>query len=500
MLRMTALTATVIFAGLWPKFGDDPLEHPFPVEAKGAIHFQMDAVFFLEDGTPALEVDIAIPRDALDNGDGSRDSIRIEVELLNENGNTAARYLTRMSLQPDTTTVEDGFPVPTRWIRLHPQWVAGVAGMRVEIEDLTRLKGTLLGQLQGDHPKGEAAGRISFPAWTRIEESPTSGLLFAWGQAESSPTQKSPGLRAVRGRLQPHPYRYYGLHQPVVTVYWERYPLPEATGIVEGDSLVANYRISKVPEGLVALERSETVLADAKPRWELKRFDVSGLASGAYRLDIVLHEPGQPAPLAETGGSFQVLWERGTWELDESQMLTYAQVLFSGDRYDEFAQMGRGEKERTFREYWNRAEPTPPGQRNPREMEFLSRVAYANHHFTVYRPGMLSDRGRVYIRLGPADEVSVNLNPQDEELLWNVLPRELEDDAETLTESMRRTRARTPFDNRAYEIWEYTVRGDPLVPEMASPGMQMGLKFIFVDELGFGDYSLVYTNIPGGLQ
>ena len=66
--------------------------------------------------------------------------------------------------------------------------------------------------------------------------------------------------------------------------------------------------------------------------------------------------------------------------------------------------------------------------------------------------------------------------------------------------SARPAKRRTRLDNRAYEVWEYTKRGDPLLPEYISPGLRFGLKFIFVDELGTGDYMLVYTNAPSILQ
>ena len=42
--------------------------------------------------------------------------------------------------------------------------------------------------------------------------------------------------------------------------------------------------------------------------------------------------------------------------------------------------------------------------------------------------------------------------------------------------------------------------GDPLFAEYAPPGQRFGLKFIFVDEFGVGDYTLVYTNLLGGMQ
>jgi len=105
------------------------------------------------------------------------------------------------------------------------------------------------------------------------------------------------------------------------------------------------------------------------------------------------------------------------------------------------------------------------------------------------------------VRFGPPDEVRFELNPQDTELLTFQLPEELRREGEDdPVARLRLSKRRTYADNRAYEIWDYTTRGDPLLPDYVPPGQRLGLKFIFVDELGDGDYSLVYTNAPSALQ
>ena len=105
------------------------------------------------------------------------------------------------------------------------------------------------------------------------------------------------------------------------------------------------------------------------------------------------------------------------------------------------------------------------------------------------------------MRYGPPDEVRFELNPQDTEILSFQLPAEMAADGEDNPSARDRlSKRRSPEDNRPYEIWEYTRRGDPLLPQYVNPGNKIGLKFIFVDELGDGDFVLVYTNVPGSLQ
>lgn len=492
------LSLSLALIGIWPRFGSDPLEASFPIEAKGDLHFQADAILFQEAGVPALEVAIALPRDAFED---PTDSIQVTVRvgMLDHDGKSRTAYLTSLSLPPDTTAFEPGaFPVPSQWIRLYPEWVPGTVGLEIRIEDETALKRGLLDKLRGVHRFGEAAARLVVPGGDP-DRTAVSGLLFAWGQAPED-RREGTGLRSVRSRLQPNPHRFYGLYQPVLTAYWERYGARSPIDLAQGAPLEIVYKMFQLPQETLVLEAREPTQHDSMPRWELERFDVSELRSGAYRLEVDLNEPASGASLGKTEGRFQVLWEKNRWLIDAFDLNAIARVLLASADYDSFVTLGRGEQEAYLRDFWNRHDPTPAGQQNVVEQKFYERVAVANEQFSGYRAGMESDRGRVFIRYGPPDEVTQNLNPQDEDLLGNVLPQEIDDPGLSPEEKLRQTRPRNRYDDRAYEIWEYQIRGDPLIPEYVHPGMETGLKFIFVDELGFGDYSLVYTSIAGGLQ
>ena len=492
------LSLSLALIGIWPRFGDDPLEASFPIEAKGDLHFQVDAVLFQEAGGPSLDVAIALPRDAFEDPADSM-HVSVRVEMLDRNGESRAAYVTSLSLPPDTSGVKEGaFPIPSQWIRLHPEWIEGTVGLRIRIEDETALKRGLLDKIRGVHRQGEAAARLVISGGDP-DRTAVSGLLFAWGQAPEARSGGA-GLRAVRSRLQPNPHRFYGLYQPVLTAYWEWYGARLPSDLAIGAPLELAYRIYRIPEEALVLQVKEPTTRDSSSRWELERFDVSELASGAYRLEASIEDTSGQRSFGKAEGRFQVLWEESRWTIDSFDFNAIARVLLTSADYDSFVALGRGEQEAFLRDFWNRHDPTPQGQQNQIELKFYERVAVANRQFGGYRPGMDTDRGRVFIRYGPPDEVTVNLNPQDEDLLGNVLPQEIEDPGLSLDEKLRQTRPRTRYDNRAYEIWEYQIRGDPLIPEYVHPGMQTGLKFIFVDELGFGDYSLIYTSISGGLQ
>lgn len=103
------------------------------------------------------------------------------------------------------------------------------------------------------------------------------------------------------------------------------------------------------------------------------------------------------------------------------------------------------EKMKLWKEFWKEHDPTPGTPENELEEEFIERVAYANEHFSIGRfLGSLTDRGRVYIKLGPPDEI--DNHPFD----INTLP---------------------------YQVWYY---------------YEKNLTIVFVDRGGFGDYELYY--------
>lgn len=108
------------------------------------------------------------------------------------------------------------------------------------------------------------------------------------------------------------------------------------------------------------------------------------------------------------------------------------------------------EKIKRFLEFWKKKDPSPNNEENEIFDEYFRRVDYANEHFSSYTEGWHSDRGMVFIILGPPNNVD-----------------------------------RHPFeyDSKPYEIWEY---------------YNLNRSFVFVDQTGFGDYRLI-TPFPGDL-
>jgi len=71
-----------------------------------------------------------------------------------------------------------------------------------------------------------------------------------------------------------------------------------------------------------------------------------------------------------------------------------------------FKQLSNDEERDNFIEaFWQRRDPSPDTEENEYKEEHYRRIAYTNEHFAAGIPGWKSDRGRIYIMYGPADEV-----------------------------------------------------------------------------------------------
>jgi GWxTD domain-containing protein len=63
------------------------------------------------------------------------------------------------------------------------------------------------------------------------------------------------------------------------------------------------------------------------------------------------------------------------------------------------------EREQFIEQFWLRRDPTPDTVENEFKEEHYRRIAYANEHYASGIPGWKTDRGRMYITYGPADEI-----------------------------------------------------------------------------------------------
>src|SRR5947209_994536 len=66
------------------------------------------------------------------------------------------------------------------------------------------------------------------------------------------------------------------------------------------------------------------------------------------------------------------------------------------------------EREQFVEQFWLRRDPTPDTVENEYKEEHYRRIAYTNERFASGIPGWKTDRGRMYIRFGPPDEIDAH--------------------------------------------------------------------------------------------
>jgi GWxTD domain-containing protein len=169
----------------------------------------------------------------------------------------------------------------------------------------------------------------------------------------------------------------------------------------------------------------------------LVRGDLKG---GKYKLEVLIGEGSAPIKRIKT---FSVHWEGMPAQAsDLDKAVDQMQHIAKRGEIKKLKKLQGDEKLAAFKEYWRGKDPTPGTEANELMEEYYRRVDYSNQNFGTFMEGWRTDRGMVFILLGPPNEVE-----------------------------------RHPFESgsRPYEIWTYD---------------SVNRYFVFVDQTGLGDYRL----------
>jgi GWxTD domain-containing protein len=198
--------------------------------------------------------------------------------------------------------------------------------------------------------------------------------------------------------------------------------------------------------------------------------------------------------LARSEAGFDVLWALDSWSADARDFYEVtATTLLPADSVSGFREQPMGQRERWVERLWRAADPTPETGENESREEFRRRVHYANARYSTFQRGMYNDRGRVYIRYGEPDDVKIERVPASTKTLGYALQGQIPPASQKQVTDTQSGVA----DMRAYEIWTYDMRGDELVRRYAANEQSAGLRFVFVDVQGYGEYILEYSSTSG---
>ena len=242
------------------------------------------------------------------------------------------------------------------------------------------------------------------------------------------------------------------------------------------------------------------------------------LEPGHYRL--ILQLGGEDLASQRFERAFRLLGGPGIGGEEAGRRAIEARLFLDGEDFRSWQQLAETDRVAMMLRFWRAQDPNPDTDENEVYDEFLRRYESAQQRFTVFQPGALSDRGRVLIRLGEPDEIKHEVMPMNRRDLINAIrdlhgkdelepgvalqavdPAEGGDD-EAADADLDRELSRIGLGNSVsfgnesepFEVWSYQLAGRPLLFKDRLRLKNVGLKLIFADRGGYGDYELVYRS------
>lgn len=364
--------------------------------------------------------------------------------------------------------------------------------LTVKVEDLQRRKRTLLGLIHRSYLSSTVKD-----AAIEVQEFPPNALALAdpilvWGFDRN-------------GRFIPNPMQIYGLRKDTLSVYVQA-TLPEP---VTADSLTVHLVLNKETGETMGDELFKVPVRGNRSAF-LKTVDLSTYSAGSYR--VAVEARTDAGSYAAAGKDFTVVWELLNWQKPMRDILVEARILLHNKEFREFEQMTLGEQEAYMKSFWKKLDPTPQTAVNETYNKFVARVRYADEHFGDFTRGALTDRGFIYIRLGPPNDIINKPLPHNREDLYEGIdkvmtdykivddsyssfssPKQVKDVRPLIVspEKQRATRGLVGSDVGSFEVWGYNVRGDPILVDDKGMTVAQGLRFLFLDKDGIGAYHLV---------
>ncbi|MDA0710317.1 MAG: GWxTD domain-containing protein [bacterium] len=359
----------------------------------------------------------------------------LTVRATRAEGNAMAPSSWTRSLTIESPTKEGEGQAPYRdrvWMDLPP----GNYELVVEVDDMF----------------GDKKGKSQ--SWIHVYDFEQDGLIFSdivlAGEIKSSENDG----RFVRYNWEvvPNVTRRY-LVEKDIPLYFELYNLklsenPDRNSFVVEYSLTdsTGLAIKKFPPkryltvGTGAVQTMELSTEDIKPGvyWvQVAAFDRAGKRGANQRRRLVLASLKEPTPEMSDEDASQLRYYK------DIRNVANAKELKQYEGLPESAQMN------FLRQFWKAQDPTPGTPVNERLIQHLQRMNYVETHFSRSNreEPVDTDRGRVYIKYGPPDDID---------------------------------RVSSSAEEKASEVWHYGRH-----------------QFIFRDSNGLGVYRLVHSTYPG---
>jgi GWxTD domain-containing protein len=481
-----------------------------PVASRGEIVFHADAVTFIYDRDHNVEVISAVVSNDqlvfLETDDGGLEGkLRFTVSLKDSLGDVAGeseKEVTVAAASPDDASDRGIIQVLQSKVVVPP----GIYKADIVLEDLNARKKEIVSFFRGDYQ----AGRTEITVDSRA---------FPGGEISLSDVEFARSLRRVYEgsfhksgfEVLPNPHRRYGLLLTELPIYFEVYDLREEQ---PDDTLLVRYSIiNKSGHEMYATENPIDLRGNVVGSTAL--FSITSLPAGSYLLSLSLVSPDGEVR-AESRRKFDVAWSVYSWGRHEIEALGDLAYIFTDKELETFKSLSPGDQEEYLRSVWLEMDPTPGTVENEALNEHFRRVKYADQNYTSAKTrGALTDRGRLYIKYGPPDDIQSHYS--DYEFVKNTtdirggsepVPTDpfsrvglktgssdegSWDQAVSNDDMLSEQTGGSMVHGKAYEIWTYDGPGQPVrqLPDRLARSAKM--RFVLVDERGFGEYRIVYS-------
>jgi len=458
-------------------------------DGKGDFRFFTDIVHLPHSSGRTLElIQVAVPAKEIEygrEGAGYRAEIKVKIKIEGESGTVCSNEFARRDFRPGEKE-----PNPAGYLYITDSCLVdpGEYELFIKVEDLQNQKSTLLSLFFKRYSSSEVKSRFKVPGFDS-KATFISEPVFVWDFTGG-------------GSYVPNPMKVYGLEKDslgaFVKVRFNESLIGERAGV--------SMRIIDDSKDEILAFDSTSVNIDKREMIFAEKFDLSRYPSGSYLFMAGIHRKDEAF---FSSGGFSIVWEMKNWQRPERDQLLEAGIVFGSSRFDEFLVSDPGKRERMLKEFWKEADPSPQTSVNEAYLKFVERVKYADRFYSGFGGrGALTPRGEIYIKYGEPDqlvqstiplnrreyaEVLAKLASQYEIVTYNVHGSRPEDLVRSGDPYAMRGRPFTSvgMDAGAYELWIYTRNGDPLFRRDDYLTLKSGLRFLFVDKNGTGEYRLV---------
>lgn len=482
---------------------DEPVAPPY--ESEGDLSFYVDINSFRADeGKVEQEIYLSISNDQLAfepvEEESFEGSLFTEAVIRAPDGEEVFRQETELSPRAGSE-LDSGDRAIVQLVRETVALAPGRYHLWLKVVDRWSEKDGLWHKIRGTKKKGEVS------TWFEVASLDSPELKLSEPALLRDARRVDPGSPFARNGVEydPNPSRYYGLAVPSVRYYSEVYG---GDSFQRGDSFIVTSELQD-RGGTPFLEQKSRAKPSGASFVVTQEVPLDAtVTGGTYDLVVgVFNE--RTGESYETRREIEVIWGVESWGRDPEEVVAELALIMTDQEHKTLQKLSPGAAEVYIAEFWHGLDPDPSTPENPIYINFRRRVFEADRRYSGSRRGIQTDQGRVFVRYGPPDDVDYQFSSSGfgpgtgqrvadpgERATLQSRPNTSFLDADEFREGdvsdVARQRGSATVKSKQLEVWTYDGRGNSLRGKVdLQEDSHRGLKFIFADEMGNGEYQLI---------